>query len=211
MRELLLLAASGLAREAAEADQTDYRVIGILDDNPDLHGDRLAGVEILGGIHLASEHDAALLACIGAGSGRRAVVERLAALGITDDRYATLIDRSARVPQSCTVGAGTIILAGTVLTTDVSIGRHVVLMPNVTLTHDDILGDFATVTSGVCLGGSVVLGEECYLGMNASVRQGTRVGAGATVGMGAAVLGDVPPGETWVGVPAKQRTREHSA
>ena len=38
--------------------------------------------------------------------------------------------------------------------------------------------------------------------MNSSVRERTSVGAFATVGMGAAVLSNVPDGETWVGVPA---------
>lgn len=202
MRELILLGAGGLAREAADAAQHDYRVLGILDDNAGLHGSRISGIEVLGGLHLAAEHDARLLVCVGSGSVRRDIVRRLLALGVGDDRFGTLIDASVRVPQSCSVGVGSILLAGVVLTADVSIGNHVVLMPNVTLTHDNVLEDFTTVASGVSLGGGVVLGEASYLGMNASVRQAVRVGARAVIGMGAVVLHDVPDDETWAGVPA---------
>ncbi len=48
------------------------------------------------------------------------------------------------------------------------------------------------------------IGEAAYIGMNASVRQGISIGARATVGMGAVVLNDVPPDETWAGVPARR-------
>lgn len=204
MRNLLLLGAGGLAREAAMAEQRSHRIIGILDDDPQLRGGRIADLDVLGEIHLAAEHDADLLVCVGSGSARRTIVRRLAALGVTDGRYATLTDRAVRIPSSCVVGVGCIILAGSVLTADATIGRHVVLMPNATVTHDDILEDFVTVAAGAALGGSVVLGEASYLGMNASVRQRVRVGADATIGMGAAVLEDVPSGETWVGVPARR-------
>jgi acetyltransferase-like isoleucine patch superfamily enzyme len=75
-------------------------------------------------------------------------------------------------------------------------------MPGVTLTHDDVVADFATFAAGVSLGGSVRVGRAAYLGMNSSVRERTSIGAGATIGMGAVVLADVPDDETWVGVPA---------
>lgn len=202
MRKLLLLGASGLAREVANAAQDDYRVIGILDDNPDLQGTQVSDIDVLGGMHLAVEHDAQLLVCVGSGSARRTIVRRLMALGVRDERFGTLVDASVRIPPSCSVGTGSILLAGSVLTADISLGKHVVVMPHVTLTHDNLLGDFTTVASGVCLGGGVVLGEASYLGMNASVRQLVRVGAGAVIGMGAVVLHDVPDGETWAGVPA---------
>lgn len=211
MRGLLLLAASGLAREVAAAAQTEYGVVGILDDNPDLQGDYVGGIPVLGGIELAAHRQEALLVCVGSGAARRRMVWRLRDLGITDDRYATIIDDSVRVPSGCSVDHGSILLANTVLTTNVTIGSHVVVMPNVTLTHDNVLEDYATVTSGVSLGGSVIVGEASYLGMNASVRQNVWVGAGAVVGMGAVLLTDVPAGETWVGVPARaQRQRAGS-
>ncbi|WP_025159070.1 NeuD/PglB/VioB family sugar acetyltransferase [Leifsonia aquatica] len=203
MKDLLLLGASGLAREAAAAAQAGHRIIGVLDDDPALRGTRVAGVEVLGGMAHAAEYDADLLVCVGSGAGRRSVVARLDALGVDAGRYATLVDDSVRIPDDCTVGAGSILLAGVVLTAAVTIGRHVVVMPNSTLTHDVRLDDFATLTSGVSLAGSVHVGEAAYLGMNAAVRQGLTVGAGAVIGMGAAVLADVPDGETWVGVPAR--------
>jgi acetyltransferase-like isoleucine patch superfamily enzyme len=76
-------------------------------------------------------------------------------------------------------------------------------MPNVTMTHDCVVADFATLAAGVSLGGGVRVGRAAYLGMNAAVHPGVRIGAGAVVGMGAVVLTDVPDGETWAGVPAR--------
>ncbi|WP_158866179.1 acetyltransferase [Leifsonia sp. AG29] len=204
MRDLLLIAASGLAREVMAMRQSGMRVIGVLDDDPALHGHSIGGVEVLGGLELAAQIPASLALCVGAGSARRSIVRRLASLGIDDGRYATLVDESARISENSLVGAGTIVLAGCVLTADIIVGRHVVLMPNCTLTHDDIVDDYATLAAGVSVGGVARIGEAAYLGMNSSVRQRVSIGAEATIGMGAVVLNDVPRGQTWAGVPARE-------
>jgi sugar O-acyltransferase (sialic acid O-acetyltransferase NeuD family) len=205
VRGLLLVAASGLAREvlAVERRMQQFTRIRVLDDDEARWGHEIDGEPVVGGLPLAQEYDDhEILVCAGKGTARRDIVARLDFLGVDPDRYFTLVDPSVVIPDGCSAGAGSIVLAGTVLTASVQLGRHVVAMPNVALTHDVFVEDFATLCAGVSLGGSVHVGEAAYLGMNACVREGLQVGDGATLGMAAALTKDLPAGETWTGVPA---------
>src|SRR5689334_7757174 len=96
---LLLVAASGLAREVAESARASGReVVGCLDDDPATHGRTVGSLHVLGGSERVVDHpDAELVVCVGRGSGRAAVVGRLAAAGVGDDRWATVVDPSVRI------------------------------------------------------------------------------------------------------------------
>lgn len=207
---LLLVAASGLAREVLSVcEATGREVVGVLDDSPAKAGTRFGTTTVLGPLERVRDHPTAeLLLCAGKGSVRRELAVRLRAIGVDDGRYATVLDPSVHVPGSCSVGAGSILLAGVVLTADVRVGRHVVCMPHVTLTHDDDLADYVTLTAGVSLGGGVTVGEAAYIGMNASVREQRTVGAGCVLGMGAVLVADQPPGTVFAGVPARAIGKE---
>ncbi|KAA9106476.1 NeuD/PglB/VioB family sugar acetyltransferase [Microbacterium rhizomatis] len=198
---LLLVGASGLAREVIAAGITG--VVGIVDDNEDLHGGDIEGVPVVGSIADAVTRDESLLVCVGPSASRRNVVRRLVKFGVTQERFAIYVARSARIGASSEIGPGSILLDGAVVTANATIGHHVVVMPNSTITHDCVLEDFATLASGVSLGGGTRIREAAYIGMNASIRQGVTIGREATVGMGAAVLADVPKEQTWAGVPAR--------
>ena len=209
MTELLLIGASGLAREvlACVRENGQFDVVGVLDDDESKIGSALDGAPVLGpASHALRYPEARVIVCIGAGKGRERVVARLAGLGFPGYRFATVIEPSVRIPYCCDIGPGSILLGNVTLTAGITVGSHVVMMPGVTLTHDDVVEDFATLAAGVSLGGGVRVGRAAYLGMNSSVRERTSVGAGAVIGMGAAVLGDVPVEETWVGVPARAIT-----
>ena len=204
MTDVILVAASGLAREVIASRPVGLTVVGVVDDAPELTGTLVGSVPVLGGLDEIARHPhAAILVCAGRGRSRRGLVARLVEFGVTADRFAIALAEGVRVPASCTIGAGSILLGGVVLTADVAVGRHVVAMPNVVLTHDDVVDDFATLCAGVVLGGSVRVGEASYLGMNSSVRERIAVGAESTLGMGAALTHDLPEGETWAGVPAR--------
>lgn len=211
MSELLLVAASGLAREvlALERSRGVHDSYLLVDDDPRTWGEQVAGVHVVGGLEEVTRHPhARIVVCAGSGLARMGLVRRLAELGVGPDRYARVRHPSVDVPHGCTVGPGSVLLAHVALTADVRVGRHVVAMPHVTLTHDDKVDDFATLCAGVSLGGGVSVGRAAYVGMNASVREGLTLGAGATLGMGSVLLEDLSTGATWVGVPARPlRTR----
>ena len=106
--------------------------------------------------------------------------------------------------SGCSVGVGTVLLAHVAVTADARVGAHVTVMPQVVLTHDDVIEDFATIASGVRLGGGVTVARGAYVGAGALVRECTTVGAQALVGMGSIVLQDIPAGEVWAGSPARR-------
>src|SRR6516164_8451223 len=166
---LLIVGAGGLAREAAEAARAsgDHHVVGFLDDNPALWGAPIGGAQVLGGMERVAHYPRARL-LLGPGSGRsRAVLRhRLEEMGVTADRYTSVIHPRAVVPPSCGVGTGSILLAGVVLTADVTIGRHVALMPNAVLTHDVFVEDYATIGSNVSVAGDVRVRAGAHLGQN---------------------------------------------
>lgn len=205
-RPLLLVGASGLGRETAEAVRatSDWDVVGWADDDAALWGTSVDGLPVLGGPDVLLAHDdwSAVL-CPGTGAGRAALAGRLAAMGVEDSRYATVVHPAAVVPVSCSVGLGSIVLAGTVLTASVQVGRHVVVMPGCVLTHDDVLEDFTTLGARVALAGAVTVEEGAYLGTGSLVREHLHVGRWSLVGMGSVVLQDVPAHQVWVGAPAR--------
>jgi sugar O-acyltransferase (sialic acid O-acetyltransferase NeuD family) len=206
MTGLLIVAASGLAREvlATERARAHYDDFVFVDDDQRLWGTEVAGVPVAGGLEEVKAYpDHSVVVCPGAGLVRRAVVKRLDAFGVEQERYACVIHPSVDVPAGCAVGTGSILLAHTALTAEVTIGVHVVVMPNCSLTHGDHVDDYATLAAGVSLGGEVLVGRAAYVGMNASVRQRVAIGPRATLGMGAALLQDLPRGSTWAGVPAR--------
>jgi sugar O-acyltransferase (sialic acid O-acetyltransferase NeuD family) len=208
--QLVLVAASGLALEVAEAARASgWTVRGCVDDD-EARWDTCAGgwLPVLGGLDALNGHSSdRVVLCAGRGTVRAALSERLVRQGLPTDRYATVVHPGVVVPASCSIGAGSVVLAGCVLTASVTLGDHVVVMPQVTLTHDDVVEDFATLCADVTLGGSVRVGRAAYVGMSASVRERVRVGAGSTLGMGSVLLTDLPDDEVWAGVPARRLAR----
>lgn len=211
MTPLLLIGAGGLAREAlatiaaVNAVRPRWDVIGLLDDAPGKHGTAVDGVEVLGPVELVRSHpDAEVLICTASPARRDSRMRIARHLGFDDERYATLVHPRASVAAGVELGAGTMLFACAVITAPQRVGRFVLAMPHVLLTHDDSVADGVTLAGRAALAGGVRVGESAYIGSGALVREGVTVGAGALVGMGSVVLRDVPAGETWAGVPARE-------
>jgi len=209
--ELVIVGAGGFGRETAElvravaAAGLPWELAGFVDDAPGLQGASVLGLPVLGPSGwVVDRPDVDVVVCLGtprALDRRPAMVDRLA---LPTARYATLVHPAAVIAASVVVGVGTVIHATTVATADAFIGDHVQIMPGCVITHDDRVADFVTMGAGARLAGNVTVDRGAYVGSGALVREGVTIGAGALIGMGAVVVDDVPPGETWVGVPARR-------
>jgi sugar O-acyltransferase (sialic acid O-acetyltransferase NeuD family) len=214
VRDLLLIGAGGFARETAEAvravnaAQPTWELLGFLDDDPGRRGELIDGLPVLAAIDAVHDHpDAQVVICTGRPTNyvsRPRIAERL---GLDDARYATVIHPTATMGSTCRVGVGSVLLAHVDLTADVAIGRHVAVMPQAVLTHDARVEDYATLGSGVLVGGGSRIAEGAYIGAGACIREGLTIGERAMIGMSAVVTCDVPAERLWYGAPARDMDR----
>lgn len=101
------------------------------------------------------------------------------------------------------IGEGSIICAGTIITTDVTIGKHVILNLSCTVGHDTVIGDFSSFMPTVNISGEVMIGECVYGGTGAKIINLVEIGEETIIGAGAVVAKSLPAKCTAVGIPAK--------
>ena len=112
------------------------------------------------------------------------------------------------IGPNVTLGEGTIVCAGNILTVDIRVGRHVAINLDCTVGHDVVIGDYATISPGVHVSGNVKIGTGAFIGTGASIIEGVTIGEYAVVAAGAVVTKDVPPMSLVTGVPAAVKKAE---
>ena len=203
--DLIIVGAGGFGREvawlASESSQP-YRVIGFLDDRRDIPDSELGGFPLLGVIDEWSKFaSASFVLAIGNPRIRAEVAARMLTGG--NPQFATLIHRSICVGPACGFGSGSMVCAGAVLTTNISVGQHTIINIGCTIGHDVRIGSFVTLAPQVAISGCVSLSDGVEIGTSASIRQGLTVGRGAMLGMGSALTKNIKDGYLYFGVPGK--------
>jgi len=203
--KLLIYGASGHAKVVLDIVELsgDYEIVGLLDDNPRLHGRQLSGYPILGGFELLSSkdhRDCKLILAVGDNRARRELCRRVRALGY---ELACAVHPSAQIARGVSVGGGTVIMANAAINPGTEVGENVIINTGATIDHDCVIEDYVHISPGVHLAGEVNVGELAHIGIGASVIQGVRIGRNSIIGAGAVVIDDIPEGVTVVGIPAE--------
>lgn len=208
IQPLVILGAGGFARETldvvdainAVSEQFDMRGF-IVDADYARPGETVNDKPILGDFDwLAGRPDVLAVCGVGAPHIRRQMILKAAQMGI---QFAVLVHPRATLTRWVELGAGTIITAGCVLTNQIRLGQHVHLNLNCTVGHDALIDDFATLSPGIHVSGGVHIEEGAYIGTGAALIEKVTIGKWSTIGAGSAVVRDIPPNVTAVGVPAK--------
>lgn len=99
------------------------------------------------------------------------------------------------IGREVVIGSGVLIQAFVFIPDGVRIGHNVFLGPRVTFTNDKHPPSTELSTT--------IVEDLVAIGAGAIILPGVKLGKGCKIGAGAVVTKDVPPGETWVGNPAR--------
>ncbi|HMG89429.1 MAG TPA: NeuD/PglB/VioB family sugar acetyltransferase [Chryseolinea sp.] len=206
MREpLLIYGAGGLGREVLSlVNATDsYEVKGFLDDGI-VRGTLIKGVKVLGGYSELRSFDQPikLVLALGSPSSKLELLKKMdrSKVNFPILRHPSVVLQDASAIE---IGEGTILCAGSILTTDIIIASHVLINLNCTIGHGVHIGMASSIMPGVNVAGEVSVGSGVLIGSGVNVINKVKLGDHCTIGMGSVVLRDVDAGVTMVGVPAK--------
>ncbi|MFC1601931.1 acetyltransferase [Candidatus Sumerlaeota bacterium] len=180
-----------------------WQRILLLDDDPAKHGQQLLGLDIVGPFGLLADADPELcqaLTCVARTMQVRwAVRERLAAFGLP---FAQLIHPAVET-SDVTLGRDIVVADKATLSPLVTVGDGSMIYTGAVVGHECRLGQCCFVAPGAVLTSRIELGDGVMIGANATVLPERIIGPWATVGAGSVVSRDVDPGATVIGNPAR--------
>ncbi|GAB5522313.1 MAG: acetyltransferase [Roseivirga sp.] len=183
-----------------KAETWDF--IGFYDD--DMSSGKINGAPFLGTLSDLNmlEEEVYLVFAIGNPTVKKNLVKTITNPNI---KYPRLIHPSVHIGNSewVSIGEGSIICAGCIITVNINIGEHVILNLCCTVGHDVNIGDFSAFMPSINISGEVNVGEGVYVGTGAKIINQLEIGEHTTIGAGAVVTKSMPANAVCVGMPAK--------
>lgn len=209
---IAIYGAGGFGREVAwlieliTMTYNNIEAVCFIDDDENICGANINDLEVLSLSQAKEKYPtASVISGIGVPGPRMITMAKASAAGFV---FATLVHPNVMMSKWNEIGAGTVICAGNILTTNIKLGKHVQVNLDCTIGHDVVIDDYATISPGVHISGYVHIGKRVYIGTGAVIINGTKenpivIEDDVIVGAGASVTKSIPKGMTWAGVPAK--------
>lgn len=184
-----------------------YEILGFIDDNTSMHGKFVDEIPVIGGFDWFSTESATDVKCVVA-IGDPKIRQKIAnILEMKKVVFTSVIHPSVIYSKFVNVGTDVIIQAGSIITTDVTIGNHTHINLDCTIGHDCIIGDFVTLSPGVHVSGKNIIEAGTFIGTGAVTNEKLRIGKGSVIGAGTVLIENVPEFSLYVGVPGKMKKK----
>jgi sugar O-acyltransferase (sialic acid O-acetyltransferase NeuD family) len=170
------------------------RVVGILDNEPRLHGTELMNVPILGDFDKAEElwkkgtFDRLISTVVRDVKDRKQIFLRFQALGIP---FTNVIDPSVSLRLGVQLGTGNLIIHGGYFATGVTIGDNNFFAAGTFIEHHSTVGSHTTMGPRCTLSGKVEVGDEVKMGMCVGVEPWVKIGDRAIIASGQQLTANV--------------------
>ena len=190
-----LIGAGGFANEV-KAHMGEYDLISFVDDLYYNETDKNTKP-----LSQFNPNEWEVLIAIGDPTAREELSNRLP----IETKYFTFIHPSVLIlGTDVEIGEGSVICAGSIITTNCKIGKHTHLNLMSTVGHDCIIGDYMTTAPGVKISGNCNIGKCVYIGTNASIKQKISICDYTVIGLNAGVFKNITEPGVYVGVPSKK-------
>lgn len=208
MKKIAIIGAGGFGREVKmlidqiNAVEEKYEFIGYYDDGKD-KGMLINDFPVLGKVSELNKVTEKLTVALALGNPtyKKNVVQLVTNSNIT---FETLIHPNVLIGNDeVSIGKGTVICAGNIITCNIIIKDYVTLNLACTIGHDTLLEDFVSLMPAVNVSGDVVIEEAVYVGTGAKIINQVKVGKNTTIGAGAVVSKSITENCIAVGIPAK--------
>ena len=207
MKNIIIIGAGGVGREVSliiekiNKLKATWNLIGFIDDNINSWNRIINGYQIIGGMDLLETLplDTYVVIAIANYNIKKKIVNKIN----NKFKFATIIDPKVYIHDYMTIGEGTIIYEGAIITANIQVGNHVIISPKCGIGHDSIIKDYVSLLWNVNVSGNDVIEEGVMMGSGSTIIQGKKIGKGSIIGAGAVVIDDIDSFTTAVGVPAK--------
>ena len=209
MTDIIILGAGGFAREVLfliedknEAEgRTEFNLKAFSEDNSKRAGELINGTPIIDTKEIEDmDRNSIKLICAIGDPIRRKLIERFANRGF---EFCSVVHPNVVKSRYVSIGEGSIICAGSIITTQVAIAKHVIINLDCTIGHDVVIEDYCIISPGVHISGRVHVKQQTFIGTGAAIIERLNIGKNSIIGAGAVVTNDIPDNVIAVGVPAK--------
>ena len=198
------------AKLGARVSVGPFAVVG---DGAEIGDGTIIGAHVVigAGVRIGSDSQLYPAATVYSGTiiGNRVIVHAGARLGSDGFGYVFRNGRHEKIPHvgrcivedDVEIGANTTIDRGSI--DDTVIGAGTKIDNLVHIAHNCRVGRLCLIMAQVGIAGSVRVEDGCVLAGQVGISGHHTIGTGATLAAQAGVFGDIPPGETWSGYPAR--------
>lgn len=122
---------------------------------------------------------------------RKIVLDKILSI-VPDFEFVSTIHPSVIIGENVTIGKGTIMMAGSIVSPNTAIGEFCFFATGAILEHNCIMGNFSSISAGSVTGGKVNIGDFTAITLGVTIFDRVKIGEHCVIGSGSLVTKDVP-------------------